>query len=427
MEFSDHPLPTPPSNPPDTFDRIASPRQAEDPLAASPVLSHPAVIDAFTSDVRDEPPSPATQSSSHHQPNHSNSDIPHADTSIDFARPLSEHSGPADAMDDDGELTSAGLVNGHHDNGDYAMKDAVSGQPTNEPTPPPTDQPGAPARTLTAPSLVSGGVQQIPDVRAHPSQPQSHTSTSNQPPPSTTSNNTDIVMKDASPFKSTPKPVREPPSYEQPPAKRFKSDPSPTYDTSKKIPQNQQKFLIALLRQVKKPKDALPFLQPVDPVKLNIPRYFDVVERPMDLSTIEKKLISGAYPVVQALVDDFNLMIENCVKFNGPDNPVTKMGRNIQAIFEKGIKTLPPETVFRISRSNLILGATSSQTRSACRTSSCSLFCATETESSRSGTDSAGVRCLPSDSKRKSQRRWTTETGNQASPRARYSHGQASS
>ena len=89
----------------------------------------------------------------------------------------------------------------------------------------------------------------------------------------------------------------------------------------------------------------MPFREPVDPVKLNIPRYFDIIDRPMDLSTVESKLATGAYPVVQAVVDDFNLMIDNCVKFNGLENPVTKMGRNMQATFEKGMKTLPQEQV----------------------------------------------------------------------------------
>jgi len=151
-------------------------------------------------------------------------------------------------------------------------------------------------------------------------------------------------MEDVSTFKAT-KPIHDPPAIETPPAKRFKSESTSHYDSSKKLPANQQRFLSALLRQVKKQKDAIPFLQPVDPVKLNIPRYFDIVERPMDISTIERKLNSGTYPVAEAVIDDFNLMIENCVKFNGPDNPVTRMGKNIQATFEKGIKTLPPEQV----------------------------------------------------------------------------------
>jgi bromodomain-containing factor 1 len=253
-------------------------------------------------------------------------------------------------MDVDDKAPSTAMVNGHPGDGEYTAEDLFSGpavespEPTNEPTPPFTERPEG--TLLPAPPSMVSGVEQAPDVLATSSRPKTHTPPSLQPPPLST--NTDIEMTGAAPSKAQSKPFHDHPTSGEPPAKRFKTDPSPTYDTSKKIPANQQKFLSALLRQVKKPKDALPFLQPVDPVKLNIPRYFDIITRPMDISTIEKKLNSGQYPVAQALVDDFNLMVNNCVTFNGPDNPITKMGRNIQAIFEKGMKTLPPETVFGI-------------------------------------------------------------------------------
>ena len=260
----------------------------------SPDLSHPAVIDAFTSDVRDEPPFPATQSPSH-QPNHT-SDIPHPDSSLEFDRPRSE---PPHSMDVDDKSPPTAMVNGHLGDGEYTAKDLFSGpavespEPTNEPTPPSTERPEG--TLLPAPPSMVSGVEQAPDLLATSSRPKTHTPPSLQPPPLST--NTDIEMKDAAPSKAQSKPFHDHPTSGEPPAKRFKTDPSPTYDTSKKIPANQQKFLSALLRQVKKPKDALPFLQPVDPVKLNIPRYFDIITRPMDISTIEKKLNSGRYPV----------------------------------------------------------------------------------------------------------------------------------
>lgn len=349
---SEHPLPTPPSIPTDNYDRLTSPRRSEDPLSASPVLSHPAVIDAFTSDVRDEPPSPATQEESSHNQTTLKSDIPKPDSSIEFDRPQSE---PPLAMDVDENPAPSEMVNGHN-NGEYTARDMFSGpavdspEPTNEPSPPATaDSAVNPNSSAAPPSMVSG-VEQAPNVLPTSFQPRSHSSSpvsSRLPSTSTPFNppqNTDVTMQDVSTFKAT-KPFHDPPTTEIPPAKRFKTESTSNYDSSKKLPANQQRFLSALLRQVKKQKDAIPFLQPVDPVKLNIPRYFDIVERPMDISTIEKKLNSGAYPVAEAVINDFNLMIENCVKFNGPDNPVTRMGKNIQATFEKGIKTLPPEQV----------------------------------------------------------------------------------
>ena len=355
LEVTDHPLPTPPSIPPDTIDQVASSEpQQEDPLSASPVLTHPATIDAFTSDVRDEPSSPSHPPLS--QPPDHKVDIPHADISVTFDRPLSE---PPNSMEVDQKFETTEMVNGHKDEGEYTAEDMFSGpavespQPTNEPTPPPTDQ-----RTLAASPSMTSGVEQAPDVI--PPSTTEPTSLPQQPSPPVLSTptpvNNDVEMTNstppAPPPSSGPKPVREAPSVDEPPAKRLKTEPTSFNDPSRKqLPAPQQKFLVALLRQVKKARDARPFLEPVDPVKLNIPRYFDVITNPMDLSTIESKLNRGAYSTAQEFTDDFNLMIENCVKFNGPENPITKMAKNIQATFEKGMKSLPPETVPPLPRS----------------------------------------------------------------------------
>src|SRR5438105_15829930 len=41
--------------------------------------------------------------------------------------------------------------------------------------------------------------------------------------------------------------------------------------------------------------EANPFRAPVDPIQLNIPDYFAVIKKPMDLETIRKKLDQGRY------------------------------------------------------------------------------------------------------------------------------------
>ena len=374
MEISDHPLPTPPSIPPDVYERLPpSPKQQQvqfptqnveaqdqqglshrqDPLSASPDLSHPAVVDAFTSDVRDEPPAPTPLSPVQPLPSETAStkvDIPEADaTSLIFDRPSSE---PAMAMDVDEEPESASahpeMVNGHKDAGEYTAQDffsgpAVESPPPTQPTPPPADIANPPSITTAPthspavpppPSMVSA-VEQAPDVLPTSTTPLPH------------HQSLDIEMKEPPQWSAptTSKPVHYAPTSDEPPAKRLKTEPTETssQDSSKKLPTNQQRFLLALLRQVKKSKDSIPFREPVDPVKLNIPLYFSVVDRPMDLSTIEKKLTAGEYQNVDAVLDDFKLMIENCVKFNGPDNVVTKMGKNIEALWERSLKTLPAE------------------------------------------------------------------------------------
>jgi bromodomain-containing factor 1 len=55
--------------------------------------------------------------------------------------------------------------------------------------------------------------------------------------------------------------------------------------------------LISLIELTKKQHFEFnwPFLAPVDPVALGIPTYFTIIKRPMDLSTMKKKLDANDY------------------------------------------------------------------------------------------------------------------------------------
>ncbi|AET38749.1 chromatin-binding protein BDF1 Ecym_3256 [Eremothecium cymbalariae DBVPG len=108
------------------------------------------------------------------------------------------------------------------------------------------------------------------------------------------------------------------------------------------MPKHQQKHAVTSVKAVKRLKDAKPFLQPVDPVKLNVPNYFSHIQRPMDLSTIERKLVVNGYETPEQVAQDFNLMVDNCSKFNGPSSVIAQMARNIQASFEKHMLNMPP-------------------------------------------------------------------------------------
>lgn len=112
---------------------------------------------------------------------------------------------------------------------------------------------------------------------------------------------------------------------------------------SNPIPSHQQKFALNTIKSIKRLRDSNPFLHPVDIIKLNIPFYYNYIPNPIDLSTIEKKLIVSAYSDSKEIVEDFNLMINNCKKFNGENSPITKMALNIQAHFEKHMLNFPPK------------------------------------------------------------------------------------
>lgn len=59
-----------------------------------------------------------------------------------------------------------------------------------------------------------------------------------------------------------------------------------------------------------------PFRMPVDPGALGIPDYFEIVKKPMDLSTIKNNLNSGKYSDPWEYVDDVWLMFDNAWVYN---------------------------------------------------------------------------------------------------------------
>ena len=97
-----------------------------------------------------------------------------------------------------------------------------------------------------------------------------------------------------------------------------------------------------------------PFLEPVDPVALNIPTYFQVVKRPMDLSTVKKKLENGDYSrfslsetigstAVARMLNgpfrrDVELMFNNAILFNPPDDWIHKAAVSLKSFASKKIE-----------------------------------------------------------------------------------------
>lgn len=59
--------------------------------------------------------------------------------------------------------------------------------------------------------------------------------------------------------------------------------------------------------------DAPPFLEPVDP---STPQYFDMIQNPMDLGTVSKKLAAGAYAHPRDFLTDVQLVWFNCGAYN---------------------------------------------------------------------------------------------------------------
>ncbi|CAG8742117.1 3313_t:CDS:2, partial [Acaulospora colombiana] len=112
-----------------------------------------------------------------------------------------------------------------------------------------------------------------------------------------------------------------------------------------------QSYAEAVLTIICSHPAAQPFLRPLDPVRENAPNYFRVIEKPMDLGTVEKRLKSHKdpstrkkferYPNVQSFVDEVNLVFDNCFKYNGTLHNVSQLAIQVKKVFEEKMAEAP--------------------------------------------------------------------------------------
>lgn len=79
---------------------------------------------------------------------------------------------------------------------------------------------------------------------------------------------------------------------------------------------------------------AVPFLSPVDPVRDGIPRYFRVIKQPMDLGTVKRNLLVGAYRTCAEFAQDVRLIWLNCRSFNKNDSEIVQWVKQLEDHFE---------------------------------------------------------------------------------------------
>ncbi|NWZ65125.1 BRDT protein, partial [Acrocephalus arundinaceus] len=86
-----------------------------------------------------------------------------------------------------------------------------------------------------------------------------------------------------------------------------------------------------------------PFHQPVDAAALNLPDYYTIIKKPMDLGTIKKRLEHNYYTRAAECIEDFKTMFWNCYMYNKPGDDIVFMAEELEKVFMQKIAHMPPE------------------------------------------------------------------------------------
>lgn len=295
---------------------VAITETTEEPLATTSV---PPSIEQPTSDVRDETPlEPAPISSS----------SPPADTT-EHATVEAAHEDKMDTQSDTAVAEQDPLAT----TGDSAMIESTSEATQQEPTPieapattADTDMADAPESDTRASNLV----RQREDFGEEENEPNAKRLKLD-----TTDGGADGE------FKVPEVPASATTTDYGTPVVATGDDPYSRPIDDQPITKVQTKFLIDAIKRTKKTKAAKPFLVPVDAKVLNLPTYYAVITKPMDLNSMELKLKDGKYTSVNDVLADMNQIVENTVTFNGRVHQVTTDGINMRASFVKTVQSIP--------------------------------------------------------------------------------------
>ncbi|KAJ8760268.1 hypothetical protein K2173_011680 [Erythroxylum novogranatense] len=103
-----------------------------------------------------------------------------------------------------------------------------------------------------------------------------------------------------------------------------------------------------ILRQITQHKWAWPFMQPVDVKGLGLDDYYEVIDKPMDFSTIKNQMEAKdgtGYKTVREICADVRLVFKNAMKYNEERSDVHVMANTLLGKFEeKWLQFLPKVT-----------------------------------------------------------------------------------
>ena len=104
---------------------------------------------------------------------------------------------------------------------------------------------------------------------------------------------------------------------------------------------NQLAYLETVVKTLWRHRYCWPFKSPVDTVALNLPDYHSIIKHPMDLGTVRERLENRYYESSTQCVSDIDLVFNNCLHYNNPEEDVAKMAKVIEAVYKEKVARMP--------------------------------------------------------------------------------------
>ena len=108
----------------------------------------------------------------------------------------------------------------------------------------------------------------------------------------------------------------------------------------------QMRHCLEIIRDLHQKKHydyAWPFYEPLNWEALGLVDYPDIIDQPMDLGTVKRKLEAGEYEKPDDFASDVRLICRNCYRYNPPGDDVVKKAQRLSEHFELMYARLPEE------------------------------------------------------------------------------------
>jgi len=122
--------------------------------------------------------------------------------------------------------------------------------------------------------------------------------------------------------------------------------------SNSKIGKEEVKKIKIIINCLYESNDSMDFREPVDWKGMGLTDYLNIVSYPMDLLTVSKKFKEDKYTRVEEVLDDIQLIWDNCKTYNPDNSWIHSIAEKLERSFKKMIKNYFPDMNISIPVSN---------------------------------------------------------------------------